>query len=514
MSANRDKGTLLSLDVGTGTVRCVLFDLAGRIVYRETRPRYYLPDPSGDSFLQIFDTAVLWKNICLLTKSMFEKTGVSPDEVLAVSATCQRFSYLFLDGEGRDVYAGPNLDTRGVYTQSAIEQAMGEEYYRITGQWPPLLSALARLLWFREEKPDDFEKIRTVFMLDDWVLYMLSGARTSEASAASGSGLLDVQSASWSRKIMETFDLQADLFPPLKNPGEVAGEVSQRAARETGLAPGTPVVVGGADTQCALLGTGLLGPGRVGIAAGTTGPACLTLDTPLVDPEHGLWTSCHMAPGSWILEANCQWLGNVYQWLHDLLAGLPLQRSVKTDLFGWMEEQAARVPPGTDDSYSFLGPILMDAKAFHVVRPGVFLFPPPAHPMSETPLRIPHLIRSTLENFVFALRGNMDRLRGAGRGEQPDRVFVTGGMAHSALFCRILADCLGIPVEVASIREGSALGAAICAATGVRAFSSIEDAQKGLTRTEQVIEPNREDFDTYDEAFQRWIEVYQKLEDL
>ena len=195
MSGKRLEGYLLSLDVGTGSVRCVLFDLAGRIVFRQMAPRSYRSDAAGDPFLRSFDAGLLWKQICLLTRSMFAATEIAPGTVLAVSATCQRFPNIFLDGKGGEVYAGPNLDTRGIFTQGRIEETIGEEYYRITGQWPPLLSGLARLLWFRQEEPDVFSGIRTVFMLDDWVLYRLSGERGSEASAASGSGFLDLKTA-------------------------------------------------------------------------------------------------------------------------------------------------------------------------------------------------------------------------------------------------------------------------------------------------------------------------------
>jgi len=513
MGEERDPGYLLSLDVGTGTVRCVLFDLEGRVRFRETRPRSYLADPGGDVFLRTFDTDALWDDICLLTRSLFDRGGIAPEAVRAVSATCQRFSNLFLDGGGRTVYAGPNLDTRGVYTQGQIEEALGEAYYRITGQWPPLLSALARLLWFRQERPAVFRGVRTVLMLDDWVLLKLSGERVSEPTAASGSGFLDVVTASWSSRILETFGLDPDLLPPLKHPGETAGEVTARAAGETGLAAGTPVVVGGADTQCALLGAGVHGPGQIGIAAGTTGPTCLTLDVPFVDPGQGLWTSAHVEPGIWILEANCQWLGNVYQWLHDRLEELPLEPSTRAGLFGWMDAQAARVPAGAGDTFGLLGPILMDARSFHVVRPGVFLFPPPAHPMIASPSGIPHLIRSALENFAFALRGNLERLRGAGRGD-PGRVLLTGGMAASGVFCQILADCLGRPVEVARVLEGSALGAAICAAAGIRVFGGIADARKALVGRDRVFEPRAENREVYEQAYDRWVDLYRKLEDL
>ncbi len=503
----------MALDGGTGTVRAVLFDLGGKRIHREKKERHYSPDPLIGDFACIFSADDFWASICRLLRETLQKTGIPPKAIRAISATGQRFSYLFLDENGEALYAGPNLDTRGAFTRADIEAQLDQDYYPLTGQWPVLTSALSRLLWFREEAPDTFSRIRTLMTLNDWILYKLCGVKCSEVTAASGSGLLDVAARQWSDRILKTFDLETNLLPSLAQAGGVIGEVLPEVAAETGLHPGTPVVVSGADTQCALLGAGVQGENQLGIVAGTTAPVCLLMDTAYVHPEKRFWTSCHLESGRWILEANSQWAGYVVQWLKDSLITLHGRPWTDLEMYEWIDRQAADASPGSHDTFAFLGPAIMDEKNFVSLRPGLFYFPPPVHPLTASPAQGTHFLRAILENIVFALRANHELLLGA-RSFEPEQICLTGGLTNSRLFCQILSDCMDLPVSVGRIREASALGAAICAATGIGAFPSMQGAQEEIIEREEWFEPVREHTDAYQSAYTRWREIYEKLDQL
>ena len=513
MGKRSEEGYLLALDGGTGTVRALLFSLEGQRIHRETRARHYAHDPLVGEYACVFDTETFWSSFCLLIQATLHKTGIPPEAIRAVSATGQRFSYLFLDEKDKVLYAGPNLDARGAFIQEDIEGRLSQTYYPLTGQWPPLTSALARLLWFRQEAPDVFSRIRTVLMLNDWILHKLCGVKRCEVTAASGSGLLDVAARQWSDSILRAFDLDASLLPPLARAGEVIGDVLPGVADETGLQPGTPVVVGGADTQCALLGAGVRGEDQLGIVAGTTAPVCLLMDTPYVHPEKRFWTSCHLDPSQWILEANSQWAGYVVQWMKNLLVNLHERPWTDQEMYDWIEKKAADTPPGCHDTFAFLGPVIMDEKNFLSIRSGIFHFPPPAHPLTASPAQATYFLRAILENIVFALRANHELILSA-RPSRPKQICLTGGLTNSRLFCQILADCLDLPVFVGRIREASALGAAICAATGVGVFPSVADAQNEIVQEDVVFEPSRENTAAYQKAYERWREIYDKLEQI
>jgi autoinducer 2 (AI-2) kinase len=510
MGKKSEEDCLLTLDGGTGTVRALLFNLRGERVHQATRARSYLPDPLGGEFIRIFDAKRFWSDTCDLVRGTLDATGMRPEAIRAVSVTAQRFSYVFLDQHGKVLYAGPNLDARGFYAQEQVESRLGEEYYVLTGQWPPLSSALARLLWFQEQAPSVFERIRTILMLNDWMLYKLCGEKHGEVTAASGSGFLDVAGRQWSEKILAAFGLDAGLLPPLARAGEVIGEVHAGAARETGLHPGTPVIVGGADTHCALLGAGMRHAGELGVVAGTTAPVCLLMDTPYVAPEKHFWTSCHLDPSAWVLEANSQWAGYVLQWMKDLLLKLRERPSTDSEIYAWIEQKASAASPGAGGTLAFLGTTVVDEAKYYDVPPGVFHFPPPAHPVMAEPARGRDFLRALLESIVFALRGNQELLLRT-KPCAPERVYLTGGMANSRLFCQILADCLHVPVFVGRIREASALGAAICAAAGIRAFPDLTAAQKALVHQDEQMEPAEANRAVYQATYERWRELYDKV---
>jgi autoinducer 2 (AI-2) kinase len=472
-----------------------------------------MPDPLAGDFIMIFDAKDFWSETCALIREVLNATGIQPESIRAVSATAMRFAYVFLDDRGEALYSGPNLDGRGFFTQEHIENRLGPEYYQSTGQWPPLTSALARLIWFEQNAVDVFSRIRTILMLNDWMLYKLCGEKYTEVTAASASGVLNVADGQWSEKIRAAFDLDQGLLPPIAQAGQVIGEVLPRAAEETGLHPGTPVVVGGGDTQCALLGAGMQAPGEVGVVAGTTAPVCLLMDSPYVAPERRFWTSCHLEPNQWILEANGQWAGYVMQWMKDLLLKVRERPSTDAEIYAWMEEKASAAPPGSGGTRAFLGPAIADETKYYDVPPGIFHFPPPAHPVMASPARGRDFLRSLLENIAFALRGNHEQLLKT-RPSKPERVYLTGGLANSRLFCQIVSDCLDLPVFVGRIREASGLGAAICAAVGIGAFSDITEAQKALVHKDALYEPTPENTAAYQTAYEHWREIYEKLEQI
>ena len=178
-----------------------------------------------------------------------------------------------------------------------------------------------------------------------------------------------------------------------------------------------------------------------------------------------------------------------------------------------MEQQASQVPPASHDTRAFLGPIVMDQESFFSVPPGVFYFLPPAHPMTESPAQAGHFIRAAMENIVFAWRGNIEQLLII-ESKQPDRIYITGGLSRSKLLCQILSDTMGLPVVVERFKEGSALGAAVCAATGTGAFADMAAAQKTLVQHEYTFEPSEENRPIYQAAYECWKETYKNIKDL
>lgn len=254
-----------------------------------------------------------------------------------------RHSYVFLDDKGLDIYAGPNTDVRGVFYQDVVE-SVPLDLYQLTGQGPPLMFLPARLLWFKNERPEVFKKIKYAVTTGDWLLYRLSGVFATEPSLASTTLLFDLQKKQWIPEIMESLDMNAVNLPEVHQSGERIGELTRDAAKQMGLPKETPVAVGGSDTQLGLLASGAIADGDLGVVAGTSIPVMMVLSKPIVDPKRRIWTSFHVTPGKWVLEGNGQMGGLIYDWLKDNVQNMTTKNDQET--YTYMEAVARKIRQG------------------------------------------------------------------------------------------------------------------------------------------------------------------------
>lgn len=212
----------------------------------------------------------------------------------------------------------------------AIDAEHGADLHRITGHSPAFLFAPAKLRWFKANRPAVYERIATILTISNWILCRLSGRRVAELSSDSDTGLVDIGSSCWSTGLQRAFDLTQGVCPEMAEAGMCIGSVSDKVADQTGLAPGTLVVVGGADTQCGLLGMGVRDEGQVGIVAGWSAAIQMVTDEPIVDPGGKIWSSCHILPRKWVLESNAAEAGGAYAWLNQLLFEGAVRRRTPT----------------------------------------------------------------------------------------------------------------------------------------------------------------------------------------
>src|SRR5262249_52859710 len=215
--------------------------------------------------------------------------------IRGVSATAQREGCVFLDADGEVLYAGPNLDARAVMQGMEVQSRIApERLHAITGHAPPYIFAVSRFLWYRQHH--DATRIATLFMLNDWITHLLTGARVAEHSNASESMLYDVTQRRWSDEILDALDIPGTILPTLCEAGTPAGRVSARAAAATGIPEGTPVFAGGPDTESALLGSGVYDTGQIRAVLGPAPPAPEVVGKPIPDPDRHLWTSPPLLP--------------------------------------------------------------------------------------------------------------------------------------------------------------------------------------------------------------------------
>ena len=247
---------LLAIDAGTGSCRALLFTENGEQVAASLR-EWTHREPPGVPGGQDFDVAANWLLIAGCVHEVLSAAGATGADVAAVAATSMREGIVLYDGAGQEIWACPNVDSRAAAEATElIAEGAAERIYAVGGDWVAITSP-ARLRWLARHRPDILGAARGLGLLSDWIATRLSGELATEPSCGSSSGMFSLADRTWSAEIAKICGIDPAVLPPVRDPGTVIGVVSRRAAEETGLRAGTPVVAGGADTQLGLLGAGV-----------------------------------------------------------------------------------------------------------------------------------------------------------------------------------------------------------------------------------------------------------------
>jgi autoinducer 2 (AI-2) kinase len=494
----------LAVDAGTGSCRAVLFDADGRQLGLGQREWAHRP-VDGVPGSQAFDTAGGWELICGCIRDALASAGIDPGGVAAVSSTSMREGMVLYDAAGREIWACPNVDSRaGDEAVELIESGAAETIYSEGGDWVAITSP-ARFRWIRRHEPRTYAAIGHMGMLSDWILTRLSGEFVTDPSAGSSSGLFALGDRSWSDRVLDILELPREVLPPVRDPGEVIGTVTGHAAAQTGLREGTPVVVGGADTQLGLVGIGQTDPGRCTVVGGTFWQSTITLDQALIDPHRRLRTLCHTVPAQWMLEGIGFYSGFALRWFRDAFCDLERERAAAAggSAYALMEAAAAQAPPGSGGVVGLFSSV-MDAKRWVQTAPG-FLGFDISDPASSGKKEC---IRAIEEAAAYAVSGHYEIVSELTGRPVQEAVF-TGGGSSGALWPQIIADVLGVPVHVPVVRESTALGAAMYAAVGAGLAADVAELGR-MTRFERTFEPDSANHELYAGLVASWRELYRR----
>ena len=488
------------LDAGTGGAKCAVFDLDGRVrgLHSEAWTYQVVAHRDVPAVKEYaFDAPAFWAILARCMRAALEQAAVPPGDVIGVVTTSQREGCVFLDANGFEVYAGPNLDSRGFMEGLEIIGSLGaERLYEITGHSAPFIFPLARWLWYRKQGGPPVARL---LMINDWMTWRLCGVASAEPSNAAESMLFDFRARAWSSEILDHFGLPAEILPPLYAPGQAVGSVHAAAAAVTGLRVGTPVFAGGADTQCALLGAGAVEVGDVAAIFGTTTPLQAVVDAPLLDPAASLWAGCHVVPERWVIESNAGSTGDAYVWLLDLLVHGDGDRHARA-------EALARAARDTA-AFTFIGPRVFDLTKIRPDMPGGLLFPFPTLQLRPDAGEI---LRAFLESIAYAVRANLEQIA-AVSGRRAETLIVGGGMSRNTLLTGLVADAAGLPLRRAVEPQSTGLGCAMLVAAGAGAHPDLPTAVRTMCRHETVT-PDETRRAVHDAGFAKWRELYDSLQ--
>ena len=500
---------LLAFDAGTGAGRCVLISQDGKKIYSTYQEWSYIPTSQPGSMGISFDPDQFWGIFGNLSKQAIKAAGIKAEQIIGVSSTSMREGCVFFDESGKEIYAGPNRDFRGAVEGMQVSSSHGAEMYQRSGHHPSGIFMPERLLWHKKNAPEVYEKIAHVLMINDWILYRLCGEYACEPSNASETLLYDLHTGGWAKDIIEALEFPLEAFPQILPAGSQLGEVSKLAATICGLNPGTPVFIGGADTQCGVLGSGAIKQGDTVAVSGTSTPVQMVTEKPIIDEKERLWAGAHVKPGQYVLESNAGGTGSIYQWYRDAFCQAEIAQAEKEGLSAYdlINVGAEQSPPGSGGVQSFMGVSIFNSKKLGMPKNVINTSTAPFYYSGAESKGL--VTRAILESLAFATKGNADQIFEVSR-ITPEALYVCGGSTKSKLYLEIVSNVMALPLLVPQKTEATAVGAAICAGVGAGVYTSFSEGVSALVKLDRI-EPTDELSKQYKSFFRKWMRTRESL---
>ena len=348
-----------------------------------------------------------------------------------------------------------------------------------------------KILWMKENEPENFAKICKIMLPKDYLAYKLSGSFCTEYSDASGMLLLDVEHKCWSEEMLGICGITKEQLPKLYESWEVVGTLKKEIAEELGLPESVKVIAGAGDNAAAAVGTATVGDGGCNISLGTSGTLFISSKKFGVDENNALHSFAH-ADGNYHLMGCMLSAASCNKWWMDEI--------LKTKAY--QEEQAGITKLG--ENRVFYLPYLMGERSPHNDPDARAAF----IGMSMDTTR-EDMTQAVLEGVAFGLRDSLEVARSI--GVSPERTKICGGGAKSPLWRKIIANVMNMKVDIIESEEGPGYGAAILAAVGCGVFSSVEEAAKKLVKIVATEEPDPELTAKYEERYQKFRKLYPAL---
>ena len=478
----------IGVDLGTSAVKLLLMDENGKIekIVSKEYPLYF-PHPGWSEQKPEDWFAQSMEGIRELV------SGCDRTQVKGISFGGQMHGLVALD-ENDDVIRPAILwnDGRTGKQTDYLNNVIGKEKLsKYTANIAFAGFTAPKILWMKENEPENFARICKIMLPKDYLAYRLSGTFCTEYSDASGMLLLDVEHKCWSREMMEICGVTAEQLPKLYESWEPVGCLKPEIAEELGLPADVKVIAGAGDNAAAAVGTATVGDGGCNISLGTSGTLYITSRDFGVDENNALHSFAH-ADGNYHLMGCMLSAASCNKWWMDEI--------LKTTKY--QEEQAGITKLG--ENQVFYLPYLMGERSPHNDPDARAAFLGMSMDTTREDMTL-----AVLEGVAFGLRDSLEVARSI--GVDPDRTKICGGGAKSPLWRKIIANVMNMKVDIIESEEGPGYGAAILAAVGCGVYPSVEEAAKQLVKVVATEEPDPELAAKYEERYQKFRKFYPVL---
>lgn len=478
------RSLLLGIDLGTTATKLVVVEPGRGVVASDSRAVELHSPRAGWAEA---DPRQWWTNVCTLAPRVIKHAGVTPGDIGAVAASGMVPAVILSDGNGRPLRrAILQNDARAVEQIDTLrDQLTDVDLLQLTGSELTQQSVAPTLMWLATHEPEAWRRTSAVLGSYDWLARVLGGDPHIETNWALESGLYTLD-GDLADVVLHAAAVSGDRLPAQRRPGTQVGAVSPAAAEATGLAPDTPIVVGGADHVLSAYAAGLTDPGDWLVKLGGAGDILAVSADRLLDPR--LYLDEHPVPGRWLPNGCMATSGSLLRWFQRLVGG--------AELTALDREAEQRTPASIVCQPYFLG----EKSPLHDpdLR-GSFVGLHLGHDRAD-------VYRACLEAIAYGFRQHVEIL--TEREVALGLARVTNGGSRSRLWKQILADILRRPLYPVVDHPGAALGAAAAAGVGTGVYADWTEAA-GLVRLGSPVQPTGRAEMAYEEGYQ----VYRALQD-
>ncbi len=484
---------LVGIDIGTTSIKAIVFDAQGQIVASAAnKTPTHFPGP-GRAF---YTATELWETAQATLRQVVALTP-NPQEIVSLAVTSIGETGAPLDEKNEPVYDMIAwFDTRSEPQAEWLAATIGpERFFRVIGLPLHSISSLCKLLWLKQNQPEAFGRIKRWLHVADYITYRLCGEQATDFSVASRSLMLDLTNMAWADEILREVGVPPEILAPLTQGGTPLAKLLPTVAAATGLPAHTLVTVGGHDHICGAMAIGAIEPGVLLDSIGTAEAILVPMKQPLLDPALGVQgyeMGAHVAGGYYCMPS-FRTAGACIEWFRDTCA----PDATYADLIAAGEA----TPPGSL-GVSFMPHLRLPHTPSNDRKSrGAFAG-------LSTDATRGALYRAILEGLCCEARNAMEPLWAVPSVGRSQRILAIGGGTRNRLWMEIKAAVYNQTIEIISIAEETAAGAAILGGLGAGVYANVADALAQLQHKRTLIEPDPALAAYYDRFFK---EVFQQM---
>ncbi len=483
----------IGADLGTSALKLLLVDSDGKIInsVSEKYPVYY-PKPAWSEQNPEDWWQALLRGIKALVK------GVDTSKIAGIGAGGQMHGLVILDENDKVIrpailWNDGRTDKETDYLNNEIGK---KKLSSLTANIAFAGFTAPKILWLKNNEPENFKKICKIMLPKDYLNYRLAGVHCTDYSDASGMLLLDVKSRAWSKEMLNICDVKESQMPKLFESYMPVGTLLPEIANELGLSQNVTVVAGAGDNAAAAIGTGTVGDGKCNISIGTSGTVFISSDNFSVDTDNSLHSFCH-ADGGYHLMGCILSAASCNKWFcEDILKSSD-----------YNSEQANINDDKLGNNQVYFLPYLMGERSpiNDTDARGVFLG-------MNMDTKREDMLQAVLEGVAFAIKDNIEIAKS--QGIKIEWSTICGGGAKSPLWQKIFCNVLGIPLKITAAEEGPGYGGAMLAMVADGVYPDVKACAKKFIEYKKTIEPDLKISARYQEQYNKFKTIYPTLKGL